>query len=388
MIGKKILHYDIKEKLGEGGMGIVYLAEDTKLKRKVAIKFLPPHISSSDEEQKRLEIEAQAAASLNHPSIATIYSIEESNDQNFIVMEYIEGEELKSSVGAHHDAPLSLDIIIQYAVQIAEGLQAAHESGVVHRDIKSSNIMLTDKGRIKIMDFGLAKFRGSVQVTKAGTTLGTAAYMSPEQARGDDIDPRTDIWSFGVVLYEMLTGQLPFKGDYDSAMIYSILNEPPIPVQEINPNLDSAVIHVLDRLLEKDVENRYQSMDVVLRELYYIQKKSDSSRISKQREIPTEYNTSLRDQSSINTEVEKSKSVNSSKKINKLILPAILIIVIFAIYASGLFKIGGPDHPTFRNMKISRLTTSGKASQGCLSPDGNYLVYVLEDRGKQSLQMY
>ena len=197
MTGKTILHYKIIEKLGEGGMGVVYLAEDTKLKRRVAIKFLPHNIAANSEVKNRFEIEAQAAAALNHPNIATIHAIEESDDQIFLVMEYIEGEELKSSVGVHRDAPLQLDDIIKYAIQIAEGLRAAHEKGIVHRDIKSSNIMITDDGQVKIMDFGLAKIGVGVQLTKEQSTIGTAAYMSPEQTRGEEVDYRTDIWSFG-----------------------------------------------------------------------------------------------------------------------------------------------------------------------------------------------
>ena len=185
MIGKTILHYKILDKLGEGGMGVVYKAEETKLKRDVAIKFLPRQIAASDEERARFKIEAQAAAALNHPNIATIHAIEEVDDEIFIVMEYIDGQELKSIID---DRQLSIDDILDYASQIASGLQAAHEKDVTHRDIKSANIMVTDKGQIKIMDFGLAKVRGGAQVTKVGTTLGTAAYMSPEQAQGMKTD--------------------------------------------------------------------------------------------------------------------------------------------------------------------------------------------------------
>jgi len=243
MMSRTILHYKIMEKLGEGGMGVVYLAEDTRLERKVAIKFLPRQIAANAKERKRFEIEAKAAAALNHPNIATIHAIEEAEGDIFIVMEYIEGRELgEIIVGAKHSrqpisskqddgaAPgvgakhsrqpisskqddvarnaspqqLPIDQIIPTAIQIAEGLQAAHEKDVVHRDIKSSNIMIDRKGRVKIMDFGLAKVRGGVQLTKEHSTLGTAAYMSPEQARGKAVDHRTDIWSFGVVFYEML----------------------------------------------------------------------------------------------------------------------------------------------------------------------------------------
>ncbi|TDI90652.1 MAG: protein kinase, partial [Caldithrix sp.] len=265
MIGKTILHYKIIEKLGEGGMGLLYKAEDTKLERTVAIKFLPRHIASNREERKRFEIEAKAAAALNHPNIATSYAIEEVDDEMFIVMEYIEGQELHELVGAgFKPAPtLTLDKIVDYATQIASGLQAAHEKDVTHRDIKSANIMVTGKGQVKIMDFGLAKVRGGVQLTQVGTTLGTAAYMSPEQAQGLETDHRTDIWSFGVVLYEMLTGKMPFPGDYEQAVIYSILNEEPEFSEEIPANLQQLLL----KALAKDPQERYQNVGEVLADL-------------------------------------------------------------------------------------------------------------------------
>jgi serine/threonine protein kinase len=217
MSRKTILHYQILEKLGQGGMGVVYKAEDTKLKREVAIKFLPRHIVVSEEEQARFKVEAQAAAALNHINIATIYAIEEVNDEIFIAMEYIDGQELKEKIS---QGQVDIEESIKIAIQIAEGLNAAHKKDIIHRDIKSANIMLTNEGQVKIMDFGLAKIRGGAQLTKEQSTLGTAAYMSPEQTRGEEIDQRTDIWSLGVVMYEMLTCDLPFKGDYEQAVIY------------------------------------------------------------------------------------------------------------------------------------------------------------------------
>ncbi len=263
MIGKTISHYKIIEKLGEGGMGVVYKAEDTKLKREVAIKFLPDYISSNEEERKRFEIEAQAAASLNHPNITTIHSIEEADENVFIVMEYIDGKELKDIVGAYRDMPLPINDVLNYAIQIAEGLEAAHKKGIVHRDIKSQNIMITEDGKVKIMDFGLAKIRGGTQVTKLGSTVGTIAYMSPEQAKGDEVDHRTDIWSFGVVLYEMLAGKQPFKGDYDQAIIYSILNEQP----ELEGNVSERWKYIIGKALSKNKGDRYQSAGELLEDL-------------------------------------------------------------------------------------------------------------------------
>ncbi|MFQ5652850.1 MAG: protein kinase [bacterium] len=256
MIGQTILHYKILEKLGEGGMGVVYKAQDTKLKRDVAIKFLPRQIAASDEDRARFKIEAQAAAALNHPNIATIHNIEEVDDELFIVMEYIDGRELKSII---EDRQLSIDDILDYAAQIAAGLQAAHKKGVTHRDIKSANIMITDEGQVKIMDFGLAKVRGGAQFTTVGTTLGTAAYMSPEQAQGLDTDHRTDIWAFGVVLYEMLTGELPFAGDYEQAVIYSILNEAPEPLSSLRSETPERLQQLVAQALAKEPAERIQT---------------------------------------------------------------------------------------------------------------------------------
>ncbi len=270
MIGKTILHYKIIEKLGEGGMGVVYLAEDNKLKRQVAIKFLPGHIAGNSDERKRFEIEAQAAAALNHSNIATIHAIEESDDQLFLVMEYIEGKELKVIVRAQDFVPQQ--DAITFAIQIVEGLQAAHNKGIVHRDIKSANIMVTPDDKVKIMDFGLAKFRGSAQLTQIGTTLGTAAYMSPEQAKGEEVDQRSDIWSLGVVLYEMLTGELPFKGDYEQAVIYSILNEEP----DYSDNLPENIKLIFEKTLAKDTAKRYQQIEQLLSDLKLIEKGESS----------------------------------------------------------------------------------------------------------------
>ena len=265
MIGKTISHYKILEKLGEGGMGVVYKAEDIKLERTVAIKFLPRQITANSEERERFKIEAKAAASLNHPNIATIHAIEEVDGDIFIVMEYIKGKELKELTT--DDGELSIEDVTNYATQIAEGLKAAHEKDVTHRDIKSANIMITDKGQIKIMDFGLAKVRGGAQVTKVGTTLGTAAYMSPEQAQGMKTDHRTDIWAFGVVVYEMLSGQMPFPGDYEQAVIYSILNEEPKSPNQLRSDVPISLDKLILKTLEKDKENRYKNFQEILNEL-------------------------------------------------------------------------------------------------------------------------
>ncbi len=276
VIAKTISHYKILEKLGQGGMGVVYKAEDTKLKREVAIKFLPRQIAASEKERKRFKIEAQAAAALNHPNIATIYAIEEIDDEMFIVMEYIEGQELKDIVGNGRDRSLPIEDVVDYATQIAAGLQAAHEKDVTHRDIKSANIMVTDKGQVKIMDFGLAKVAGGQHLTKSGMTVGTVAFMSPEQAQGIAVDRRTDIWALGVVFYEMLTGEQPFKGDYEQAVIYSIMNEEPEPLTGLRTGVPLELERIVDKCLEKQASDRYQHADELIVDLQRVRRDSHS----------------------------------------------------------------------------------------------------------------
>jgi serine/threonine-protein kinase len=257
MINQTISHYKILEKLGEGGMGVVYKAEDTKLKRDVALKFLPSHTIASEDDKQRFIQEAQAAASLSHANIATVFGIDEHNEDMFIAMEYIEGQTLKDKIS---EGPLKLKDAVKIAKQIAEGLAAAHEKGVVHRDIKSANIMLTGKNQVKIMDFGLAKMAAGSMVTKAGTTLGTIAYMSPEQARGETVDHRSDIFSLGVILYEMITGQLPFKGEYETAIVYSIMNVDPEPLTAVRTGVPMDFEKIVSKLLAKDPDDRYQNI--------------------------------------------------------------------------------------------------------------------------------
>ena len=215
MVGKTISHYKITEKLGKGGMGIVYKAEDTKLRRTVALKFLPPELTRDPDSKKRFIREAQAASALQHNNICTIHDVDETEDgQSFIVMDFYEGETLKKKI---ERKPLDISESIEISIQVAQGLDKAHKKDIVHRDIKPANIMITEEGTPKIVDFGLAKLATQTKLTKEGTTLGTIAYMSPEQTRGESIDHRSDIWSLGVILYEMISGKLPFRGDYDQA---------------------------------------------------------------------------------------------------------------------------------------------------------------------------
>jgi serine/threonine protein kinase len=230
--------YKIIEELGRGGMGVVYKAKDTKLKRTVALKFLPQELTHISEIKDRFMREAQAAAALDHPNICTVHEVDEAEEKTFISMAYVEGQSLKKKI---ESGPLELDEALRIATQVAEGLEEAHKKGVVHRDIKSANIMVTEKGQAKIMDFGLARIAGGTLVTKEGTTMGTIAYMSPEQARGEEVDHRTDIWSLGVVMYEMLTGQLPFKGEHEQAIVYSILKEKPKPITELRSEIPVSI---------------------------------------------------------------------------------------------------------------------------------------------------
>jgi len=273
MIGKTISHYTILEKLGEGGMGVVYKAEDTELKRMVALKFLPLNVASDDELRKRFINEAQTASALNHPNICTIHAVEASDDQPFIAMEFVAGRELKEMVEGYRDAPMPGADVLDYATQIAEGLQAAHKQGIVHRDIKPANIMVTDDGLVKVMDFGLAKKKGQPALTKTGSTLGTVAYMSPEQARNEEVDHRSDIFSFGAVLYELCSGRQPFAGDYEAATLYSVIHEEPEALPDSIPSdLQSVVL----KCLEKEADERYQNVEdmlVDLKALHSVQEK-------------------------------------------------------------------------------------------------------------------
>lgn len=257
---KSLLHYDILEKLGEGGMGIVYRAHDTKLNRYVALKFLPHHISSDPIERQRFKQEAQAAALINHTNVAQVYAIEEHENELFIVMEYVEGRELKELL---KNETLDREQKVEIAHQVALALEAAHEKNVIHRDIKSGNIMIDESGQVKVMDFGLAHIHGADHITKKGTTVGTTAYMSPEQLSGEEVDFRSDIWAYGVVLYELFTGNLPFSGAYEAAIMYSIAQEAPDKIPD-SESIPAAIHQVIFDCLSKNREERLQNMQQVL----------------------------------------------------------------------------------------------------------------------------
>ncbi len=261
MIGQTISHYKILEKLGEGGMGVVYKAEDTRLGRTVALKFPPSDRLEDTEEVERFNREARAVSALNDPHIATIHELDEADGRKFIVFEYVPGGTLKTFAKEVHDAGrnLSLKQVVDFGVQIAEGLAHAHENGVVHRDLKPDNLLLTDKGQVKITDFGLAKLKGSPQLTKSGSTVGTVSYMSPEQVRGEELDARSDLFSLGVILYQLATGHLPFRGEHEMAVGYSIVNEEPVSPKILRSDLPDELAGVIARSLEKDKERRFGS---------------------------------------------------------------------------------------------------------------------------------
>lgn len=264
MINKAISHFKIIGKIDEGGMGVVYEAEDTNLKRTVALKLLPPELTKDSQAKARFIQEAQAAAALDHPNICAVYEIAEAEGTTYIAMPYIKGKSLKDKIAV---GPLPLEEALDIAVQVAEGLKEAHERGIIHRDIKPGNIMLTEKGQAKIMDFGLAKLTGAADVTKTLTVMGTPAYMSPEQAKGEAVDRRTDIWQFGATLYEMLTGEVPFGRRSDQALLYSIVHEAPDPPTRLRPEIPTPLERIALKALEKDRLFRYQSMTEVLADL-------------------------------------------------------------------------------------------------------------------------
>jgi len=276
MIGRTISHYEILEKLGEGGMGVVYKARDTKLGREVAIKFLPPHMSADKEARKRFIQEAKSASAIDHNHICTIYEIDETDDgSTFIVMAFYEGETLRERIDR---GGIAIDEALEIISQAAAGLAKAHGKGIVHRDIKPQNILLTRDGEVKIIDFGLAKLAGRTRLTREGSTLGTAAYMSPEQARGEEVDHRSDIFSLGAILYEMLVGRSPFIGEHEAAMLYEIVHEEQEPLPDSVSAACPGIQEVVDGALAKDPEERYQQVGDLRADLQSL--KGDTGQVS------------------------------------------------------------------------------------------------------------
>lgn len=273
MVGRTVSHYKILSKLGEGGMGEVWLAEDTRLERRVALKFLAAHLVSDPEVHKRFEREAKSAAGLSHANICTVYEIDEADGKPFLAAEYIDGESLEAKI---EQGPLKLSDAVELGRRIADGLQAAHQSGIVHRDIKPGNILVTSAGQVKILDFGLALLTEASKLTKVDTAVGTAAYMSPEQSQGGAVDLRTDIWAFGCLLHEMVCGQRAFQGHYDQALVYSILNEDPEPLSALRTGVPMELEAIVGKCLAKSPEDRYQHTDELIVDLRAVAKRLES----------------------------------------------------------------------------------------------------------------
>ncbi len=354
MIGKIISHYKIIEEIGAGGMGIVYKAEDTKLKRTVALKFLPPELTRDEETKKRFIHEAQAASALQHTNICTIHDIDQTNDgQMFICMDYYEGETLKKKI---EQGPLRIEEALDISIQIARGLTKAHEQHIIHRDIKPANILLTKEGVAKIVDFGLAKLAGRTMLTKEGTTLGTIAYMSPEQTRGEEVDHRTDIWSLGVILYEMITGQSPFKGEYEQAVMYSIVNEQPEPPTAVRTGVPMELERIINKSLSKNPDERYQHADELITDLKKLKKDLESEK----------------------TFTPKAPILDKEKLVQKPILiwrrpfPILILVIVVIILIFGLKWILKKDLviPEEKSIAVLPFITITKAEEDQIFTDG------------------
>jgi serine/threonine protein kinase/tetratricopeptide (TPR) repeat protein len=315
MIGQKVSHYTIIEKIGSGGMGEVYKAEDTKLDRSVALKFLTKECCQNEESRKRFILEAKSISGLDHPNIAVVHEIAEVEGKLFICMRYYEGRTLKDIIA--EEGPLPIENIGLIGSQIAQGLREAHNAGITHRDIKPANILITEKGEAKILDFGIAKLMNNAEMTLAGTVLGTVAYMSPEQIRGEVVDHRSDIFSLGTLFYEMTTGEHPFKGEYSAAITYSILSEDPPPVSSLRPEVPILLEKIIQKAMAKDVQDRYQTMDEVIQDL---------KALHREPELEKEIDHRFR------------KRIKVSRKINSKVMSLVLLSVIIVLLTmAGIF---------------------------------------------------
>ncbi len=379
MIDSIISHYKILEKLGEGGMGVVFKAQDTTLDRFVALKFLPDHVKNGSTELDRFLLEAKAAASLNHPNICTIYGIEEAEGKHFIVMEFVDGQTLQE-----RKSTLSQKQALDVGIQIAEGLAAAHEKGIVHRDIKPENIMIRKDGIVQVMDFGLAKLRGASRLTKEGSTVGTAGYMSPEQVQGQDTDQRSDIFSLGVLLYEMLAGQIPFKGVHETAIAYEIVNVDSPPMSSVKPDITPELDAVILECLEKDPKERAQSASQVALDLKRCRRESSRSRAS--RTMAARPNLSSSRMNYTSSDIEQSaENIPAKNSFPWLIITAVAVVMLGAGF--GLSKVLSPSTSASHEPVISASITlpaglkyhNGLGGHSAISPDGSTFAFVATD---------
>ena len=362
MIGSTISHYKILSDLGQGGMGVVYKAEDTKLRRTVALKFLPIDKLEGEEEKARFLREGQAAAALNHPNICTIHEIDEADGHSFIAMEFVEGQSVKQRIRSR---PLKLEEALDIAVQVGQGLQVAHQNAVVHRDIKSSNVMVTAQGLVKVMDFGLAQLGDRSKLTRTGSTLGTPSYMSPEQAQGQPTDRRSDIWSLGVVLYEMVSGQLPFKGEVEAAVTYAILNAEPEPLTALRSGLPIELDRVITKALAKAPDERYQHVEEMLVDLRALKKKQESGE---------------------GRPVRAPAVLSRGSRAGWYVAAAVAAIALIAVAGAwmGLFS-PAPEAPL---AGVPLTSYAGSERDPSFSPDGNQVAFSWDGENQDNYDIY